>query len=31
MDLLFLILAAALFAATVALGVVCARLMERKS
>jgi hypothetical protein len=31
MDLLVLLLAAALYAATIGLGIVCARLMERKS
>lgn len=31
MDLLFILLTAALFAATLGLGVLCDRLMERKS
>jgi hypothetical protein len=30
-DLMFLLLTAALFAATVGLGMLCARLMEHKS
>ncbi len=31
MDLIFLLLAIALYAATLGLGALCARLMERKS